>query len=119
MTAEAYRCPASTTQRPQYDGILGTWSFDANGATTLTSLSAQVFMTRRNLVPAATSSMTVALLLAASAVFCAGDSGAAACQPEQGHITAAVAQTGQLGKIISSLAPIDELNRLSLFNCTG
>jgi hypothetical protein len=43
--------------------------------------------------------------------------GAAACQPEQGQITAAVGQTGQLGTTISTIAPINELNQQSLFNC--
>ena len=55
--------------------------------------------------------------LSSVAAFAAGDPGASACQPQQGQITATVAQTGDLGTIISQLAPINELNQQSLFNC--
>ncbi len=60
----------------------------------------------------------VAALFSASA-FAAGDPGASACQPQQGQLTATIARTGQLGDIISQLAPINELNHQSLFNCAN
>ena len=55
--------------------------------------------------------------LSSAAALAATDPGASGCQPQQGQITAAVAQTGQLGQIISQLAPINQLNQQSLFNC--
>lgn len=63
--------------------------------------------------------MFAALSMSAVAFAAPGDpgTGAAACQPEQGEITAAVGQTGLLGEIISNLAPINQLNQQSLFNC--
>jgi len=56
--------------------------------------------------------------LAASSAFADTGPGASGCQPQQGHITETIAQTGQLGVIISQLAPINELNQVSLFDCT-
>lgn len=46
--------------------------------------------------------------------------GAAACQPQQGQITAGVAQTGQLGTIITTYVtpPINTENQQSLFHCS-
>lgn len=73
-------------------------------------------MVRKFAFSAITTLVVAALSLSATAL-AADDHGAAACQPEQGQITAAVARSGQLGVIISSLAPINELNRDSLFNC--
>jgi hypothetical protein len=46
------------------------------------------------------------LLALAAPAFADTDPGASACQPAQGQITEAVAQTGQLGTIISAIAPI-------------
>ncbi|MCA1648236.1 MAG: hypothetical protein LC797_23190 [Chloroflexi bacterium] len=67
----------------------------------------------------AVSGLILGLFSVASTVFAATDPGAAACQPEQGQMTAAIAQTGQLGAIVSSLAPINGLNQQSLFRCHG
>jgi hypothetical protein len=61
--------------------------------------------------------VVVATLSASAPAFAATDPGASACQPAAGQLTAAIAQTGQLGAIISSIAPIDQLNQQSLFNC--
>lgn len=55
--------------------------------------------------------------LSSAAALAAADPGASGCQPQQGQITATVAKTGQLGQIISQLAPINQLNPQSLFNC--
>jgi hypothetical protein len=73
---------------------------------------------RKFALAAGTVLATTALSVSATA-FAASDPppGAAACQPEQGQITATVAQTGQLGQIISTIAPINQLNQQSLFNC--
>ena len=59
----------------------------------------------------------VAALSASAPAFAATDPGASACQPAAGQLTAAIAQTGELGAIISSIAPIDQLNQQSLFTC--
>ena len=64
------------------------------------------------------SGLLIATILSTSAL-AATDPGASACQPQQGQITAAVAQTGQLGNIISQLAPINQLNQQSLFHCAN
>jgi hypothetical protein len=71
----------------------------------------------RKFATAAITGVVIAAFSVSATALAAGNEGAAACQPEQGHITAAVAQTGQLGTIISSLAPINQLNQQSLFNC--
>ena len=70
----------------------------------------------RKLITAAGSGLVIAALSASATAF-AADPGAAACQPAAGQMTAAAAQTGLLGTIISSLAPINELNQGSLFGC--
>ena len=71
----------------------------------------------RKFATAATAAIVIAAFSVSTTAFAQADQGAAACQPEQGKITAGVAQTGLLGGIISSLAPINELNQQSLFNC--
>jgi hypothetical protein len=70
----------------------------------------------RKFATAASAGLLIAAL-SASATFAADAPGASGCQPAQGQITAAVAQTGALGTIISGMAPINELNQQSLFNC--
>ena len=71
----------------------------------------------RKFAIAATTGLIIGSSLSATALAAPGDSGQGAgqCQPEQGQITATVARTGQLGTIISSIAPINELNQQSLF----
>ena len=73
----------------------------------------------RKFVAAAATGALISAVFSSAALAAPGNpgQGAAACQPEQGQITAAVAQTGQLGTIISNIAPINELNQQSLFNC--
>jgi len=71
----------------------------------------------RKLVTAAGSGLVIAALSASATAFAASDPGASTCQPAAGQLTAAIAQTGQLGTIISGIAPINELNQESLFNC--
>jgi hypothetical protein len=61
--------------------------------------------------------LVIAALSASATAFAATDAGASSCQPDQGQLTAAIAQTGQLGQIISVIAPIDQLNQDSLFHC--
>ena len=67
---------------------------------------------------AAASTGLVIAALSAQATFAADAPGASACQPAAGQGTATVAQTGVLGTIVSTLAPINELNQQSLFHCT-
>lgn len=74
------------------------------------------FLSIRKFAISAGVGVVIAALSAASA-FAATDPGASACQPAQGQLTATVGQTGQLGTIISQLAPINQLNQQSLFNC--
>ena len=73
----------------------------------------------RKFATAAVVGLLIGATFSATALAAPGDPGlgAAACQPQQGQVTAAVAQTGQLGGIISSIAPINSLNQQSLFNC--
>ena len=71
----------------------------------------------RKFAPAVGSGLAIAALALSSTAFAANDPGASACQPAQGQITAGVARTGQLGVIISGIAPINQLNQQSLFHC--
>ena len=66
---------------------------------------------------AAASTGLVIAALSAQATFAADAPGASACQPAAGQGTATVAQTGALGTIVSTIAPINQLNQQSLFNC--
>ena len=71
----------------------------------------------RTFLRAVRTGLVLPILLGSSITFAESAKGAAACQPQQGQITATVARTGQLGAIISNLAPINDLNQESLFNC--
>jgi len=71
----------------------------------------------RKLITAAGSGLVIAVLSASATAF-ASDPGAAACQPAAGQLTATIAQSGQLGTIISGIAPINKLNQHSLFHCS-
>jgi hypothetical protein len=73
----------------------------------------------RRFATAAATGLFIGAALSTTALAAPGNpgQGAARCQPEQGQITASVAQTGQLGTIISGIAPSNERNQESLFNC--
>jgi hypothetical protein len=65
----------------------------------------------------AVSTGVVIAALSVSVTLAASDPGASGCQPAAGQLTATIAKTGQLGTIISSIAPINQLNNTSLFGC--
>jgi len=71
----------------------------------------------RKLATVVGAGLVIASLSASATAFAATDPGASACQPAAGQLTATIAQTGQLGTIISAIAPINGLNQQSLFNC--
>jgi hypothetical protein len=70
-----------------------------------------------NFAAAACAGLVLAALSTSGTALAAFDPGVAACQPAAGQQTAAVAQTGQLGTVVSGLAPINQLNQQSLFHC--
>ena len=71
----------------------------------------------RKFATAAGVGLVLAALSTSATALAASDPGAAACQPAAGQVTATIAQTGQLGTIISTIAPINQLNQQSLFHC--
>lgn len=71
----------------------------------------------RKLVTTSCIGVLLATLSLSGTAFADTGPGASACQPAAGQLTATIAQTGTLGTIISTIAPIAELNQQSLFHC--